>query len=135
VGSVRRALLLAAGHAAVVAALAGLVLPLVPTTPFVLLAAACYSRASERFSRWLQSHPRLGPVLRDWRAHRAIAPRAKLTAALVIVLSAVLSVTTAPGAIRWISPVVLSVVLVFVLSRPSPPEAVPADRPSEPFSS
>lgn len=114
--------LLLAGHLSVACAFAGLFLPLVPTTPFVLLAAACYSRASDRFAHWLEEHPRLGPVLRDWRAHRAIAPRAKATATVLILASAALSAATAPGALRWISPAILVVVLGLVLSRPSPPE-------------
>lgn len=118
----RRTGLLLVGHLAVACALAGVVLPLVPTTPFALLAAACYSRASDRFAHWLEDHPRLGPVLRDWRAHRAIAPRAKVTAAALIAASAVLSAATAPGALRWISPAILAVILCIVLSRPSPPD-------------
>ncbi|WP_370637411.1 YbaN family protein [Cupriavidus sp. AU9028] len=56
---------------------AGIFLPVLPTTPFVLLAAACFARGSQRFHRWLTNHPRLGPIIQDWERHRSIPLRAK----------------------------------------------------------
>jgi len=91
-GRVRRVLLLAAGWASVAFALAGVVLPLVPTTPFVLLAAACFVRASPQLHRRLVQHPRLGPFLERWRRDRAVPRAAKRRAYLVIVLSFSLSI-------------------------------------------
>ncbi|WP_019449737.1 YbaN family protein [Cupriavidus sp. BIS7] len=58
----------------------GIFLPLLPTTPFVLLAAACFARGSERFHHWLVTHQRFGPLVRDWQAHRSIPLRAKCLA-------------------------------------------------------
>jgi uncharacterized membrane protein YbaN (DUF454 family) len=55
----------------------GVVLPVLPTTPFLILAAACFARSSRRFEQRLLDHPRFGPVLRDWRARGAIPRRAK----------------------------------------------------------
>ncbi|MFJ1251377.1 YbaN family protein [Cupriavidus sp. CuC1] len=55
----------------------GIFLPVLPTTPFVLLAAACFARGSERFHARLLAHPRFGPPVRDWQAHRSIPLRAK----------------------------------------------------------
>lgn len=52
--------------------LAALVVPLVPTTPFLVLAAASLMRASPRLERWLVEHPLLGAPIRDWRAGRGV---------------------------------------------------------------
>ncbi|ABF07107.1 uncharacterized protein ACUXAV_005467 [Cupriavidus metallidurans] len=58
----------------------GIFLPVLPTTPFVLLAAACFARGSERFHRWLLAHHRFGPLVHDWQTHRSIPFRAKCLA-------------------------------------------------------
>lgn len=65
----------------------GLFLPVLPTTPFLLLAAACFARSSRRIFNWLLSHPRFGPLIREWREYRAIPYRAKRTALVLIALS------------------------------------------------
>ena len=110
---------------------AGVVLPLVPTTPFMLLAAYCFARSSPRLEGWLLDHPRFGPAIRDWRAHRAISNRAKRLAVIAIGLTFALSVALRlPGGILAVQAAVLSAVSLFILTRPTaPPE--PA-RPSAP---
>ncbi|MEO8138457.1 MAG: YbaN family protein [Gemmatimonadota bacterium] len=84
---VARFWLLAAGHLSVGLAVLGAFLPLLPTTPFLLLAAACYVRGSVRFYNWLLNRPTFGPMIRNWREHRAVAPRHKAIAILFIVVS------------------------------------------------
>ena len=76
----RRGLWAAAGLLALATGIVGAFLPLLPTTPLVLLSAFCFSRSSPRLERWLLEHPRFGPLIRDWRAYRAIPLRAKWTA-------------------------------------------------------
>lgn len=122
----RRLGFLALGHALVALGIIGVVLPVLPTTPFLLLAAACYARGSPRLEAWLLGHPRFGPALRDWRLHGAIAPRAK-RAALVGMMAgfALFWLLARPG---W--PLALGVLALmgvgagYVLTRPGgAPEA------------
>ena len=99
----------------------GIVLPVMPTTVFLLIALWAFSKSSIRFHRWLYTHPTLGRTIRAWHAHRVIPPRAKLLAVGMMTLSlAFVSLYVADG---WVLPVALGVVLAsvtaFIVSRPS----------------
>lgn len=102
--------------------IAGIILPLVPTTPFLLLAAYAFARSSPRLHAWLVTHPRLGPPINDWQAHGAIGRPAKVAAAIVmaatLLVSAALGVSTS---VLVIQAVVLSAAAAFVLTRPDAP--------------
>ncbi len=74
-----RGFYLGAGVACIALGVAGLVLPVLPTTPFILLAAFCFGRASPRLHRWLLRSRTFGPMIREWQQHRAIPWRTKLT--------------------------------------------------------
>lgn len=71
---------------------AGIFLPLLPTTPFLLLAAACFARASRRLHHWLLNHAVLGPIVMEWRAHRAMPYRSKLAALAMLAASMTASI-------------------------------------------
>ena len=75
-----RGLLWLAGTLALVLGLIGVLLPGLPTTPFVLLAAACYAKASPRLHAALLNHRLTGPLLRDWEANRSLTRRTKTIA-------------------------------------------------------
>jgi uncharacterized membrane protein YbaN (DUF454 family) len=72
--------LLTLGWLSVVLGVVGIFLPVLPTTPFLLLAAACFARSSERFYRWLVDHPKLGPWIRDYLDGNGIPLRGKVYA-------------------------------------------------------
>jgi len=86
-----RILLVVAGFTCVGLGIAGLVLPVLPTTPFMLLAAACFARSSPRFHRWLLHHRTFGPIVGEWERHRAIPWKTKLWG--IALMSATLAVS------------------------------------------
>ncbi|CAD5109660.1 YbaN family protein [Zestomonas carbonaria] len=70
--------LLAVGWLSVLLGVIGIFLPVLPTTPFLLLAAACFARSSERFYHWLIEHPKLGPWVRDYLDGNGIPLKGKV---------------------------------------------------------
>lgn len=82
-----RVLWVLAGFAALLIGGVGIVLPVLPTTPFVLLAAFAFGKGSVRLRNWLVDHARFGPIIRDWEAHGAIAIRYKRIAYTLMVLA------------------------------------------------
>lgn len=102
----------------------GAVLPLLPTVPFMLLAAFCFARGSERFHIWLLDHPRFGPAIRNWQAHGAISRRAKRAATIAIALTFLASALWGvPLYALAMQAAVLAIVLTFLLTRPEGPSA------------
>ena len=106
---------------ALLLALLGLLLPLLPTTPFLLLALALASRGSPRLHQWLYHHPHFGPLLHNWQQHGAISRKAKLSALLLIALSALLLLQVPLLAVRIAVWLLLAGVALFIYSRPEPP--------------
>src|SRR3989338_6935428 len=72
-----KALWIAGGFGALLLGLVGIVLPLFPTVPFLLLAAFCFARSSQHLHDWLTTHPRLGPPIARWNESGAISRQAK----------------------------------------------------------
>lgn len=83
----KRTILIIIGWLAVVLATLGVVLPLLPTTPFLLLAAWCFARSSPRFHHWLLYRSWFGSYIRHWQEHRALPPGAKPRALIFIVIT------------------------------------------------
>jgi uncharacterized membrane protein YbaN (DUF454 family) len=100
-----RGLLIAAGSACVLLGVLGIFLPLLPTTPFMLLAAACFARSSRRFHGWLLANPTVGPLIREWEQNRSIPRRTKLTAI------ALMSLTMAVSIVFFVEPLWLQLLL------------------------
>lgn len=92
----KRILLIILGWVCVVLATLGVVLPLLPTTPFLLLAAWCFARSSPRFHYWLLYRSWFGGYLRHWQEHRALPPKAKGKAVVVILVTFAISLYFVP---------------------------------------
>lgn len=103
---------------------AGTVLPLVPTTPLLLLAAFCFARSSERLHDWLVNHPTLGPPIADWRRDRAIRRSAKRLATIAVAAAMSASLLLGVGGmVLALQAATLLVVLIFLWTRPEPGDA------------
>ncbi|RNE66388.1 DUF454 domain-containing protein [Vibrio cholerae] len=74
----------------------GIFLPLLPTTPFILLSSACFLRSSPLFYRWLNQHATFGPMIQNWQQHGAVSKAVKKRATLFIVLSFAFSIWMVP---------------------------------------
>lgn len=100
--------------------LIGVFLPLLPTVPFMLLAAFCFARSSERLHQWLITHKTFGPPIIDWQERGAISPKAKRYATISVVM--VFGISLIIG-LKWqvlaIQALTLTCVLIFLWSRPS----------------
>ena len=83
-------------------AILGIFLPLLPTTPFVLLAAACFARSSEKWHQWLLNNQTFGPMIRNWEQNRCISRRVKLTAILSMILVGGFSIFFAVESTLWL---------------------------------
>jgi uncharacterized membrane protein YbaN (DUF454 family) len=114
-------LLKALGFMFVGLGLAGVFLPLLPTTPFLLLAAGCFARSSPAFHDWLLTHRLLGPYIRDWERDRSIPLTAKLTAVAMMAasLSWMAFASNAPAIAVWMAGALLSCVAAWIITRPT----------------
>lgn len=117
-----RPLWIAAGSLCLALAAAGALLPLLPTTPFVLLAAFCYARGSKRLHAWLLAHPRFSPGLQAWRRHRAVSAGAKRASLAAMALALVVSLAAGvSAAVLAVQALVMAGAATFILTRPLPP--------------
>ena len=100
----------------------GVVLPLLPTTPLVLVAAFAFARSSERLHQWLLDHDVFGALIDNWRRYGAISRRAKVVSVVSMVAILGISLVAAvPAYVIGIQVVVLGAAATFILSRPLPP--------------
>jgi hypothetical protein len=110
---------LTVGVLALAAGIVGLFLPIVPTVPFVLLAAFGFARSSDRLHRWLLEHPVFGPPIADWQERGAVSRRAKWIASLSMAGSGALAVALGlPSFVIALQAAVMAAAAGFVWTRP-----------------
>ncbi|MGD9423921.1 DUF454 family protein [Pantoea sp. NSTU24] len=126
----QRILLLTLGWLAIVLGTLGIVLPLLPTTPFMLLAAWCFARSSPRFHHWLLWKSPFGRYLRHWQHYRAMPPGAKVRAICLIVATFSLSLFLVHQFwVRIMLLIMLAALLLFMWRIPVVAEAADAPQP------
>jgi uncharacterized protein len=116
----QRLLWMLAGLLALLVGIVGIFVPLLPTVPFVLLAAFCFSRGSERLETWLVQHPRFGPPIEAWRRNRAVPLRAKQLATAMMAASSLGTWFVVQSPWRWAPAVVCFCVALWLWSLPTP---------------
>jgi uncharacterized membrane protein YbaN (DUF454 family) len=97
----------------------GILMPLLPTTPFLLLAAYCFARSSPKLHDWLLNQPTFGPLISNWDRYGSIDRPTKRIAMIVILLT--LGITLVIGVPWWalaLQVVVLATATAFILTRP-----------------
>ncbi len=98
----------------------GIIVPLLPTVPFLLLATFCFARSSSRLHNWIVTHPTFGPFIEDWNRSGAINLKAKRLATISIVLVIGLSILLRFSVFIFIIQcITLSLVMLFIWTRPS----------------
>jgi len=118
-----RWLYFAAGWLCLALGAVGAVLPVLPTTPFVLLAAWCFSKSSTRLHSWLLSHRTFGPYIVAWEQHRVIPLRAKILSASIIALLIGYMLIASPAPV-WAKVLAVAFVVwgqAYVWTKPSHP--------------
>lgn len=123
----QRLLWMLAGLVSLLVGIVGIFLPILPTTPFVLLAGFCFSRGSERLEAWMLGHPRFGPMIVAWRQNRAVPLRAKQLATVMMAISAIGTWFVVRSPWRWAPAIVCTCVALWLWSLPTTPVAPPAD--------
>ncbi|WP_208437216.1 YbaN family protein [Bartonella taylorii] len=109
------------GWAMVILGIIGIVLPIMPTVPFLLVASWCFARSSPRFHHWLNNHRVFGPPIKQWEEKRAIPPLIKVFA-VVSMAGGFLSFLMMLHPALWFALLVAAVLLliaIYIVTRPS----------------
>lgn len=118
-----RGVLIACGWTAIVCGVAGIFLPVVPTVPFLLLAAVCFAKSSDKLHQWLLQHNHLGPLLHAYLNGSGIPFRAKITSLVMICTSIPASVIFFVNT-TWVKVVLVAIAVIicgYLLSLPTAP--------------
>lgn len=119
--TIKKTFYLTSGIVSLILGIAGIFLPLLPTTCFILLAAFCFSKSSERLYRYLIQHPLFGPSIKEWQEHGIIPMRIKIIASGMMLLSVSypLLFIDFSLAIKLVTTASIIAALIFIWSRPS----------------
>lgn len=124
------------GFMAVGLGIIGIPLPVLPTTPFILLAAFLFAKGSPRYHAWLTNHKTFGKMVRDWEEHGSIPTRVKILTTIMIAIGVsfplLLYSERVPLVARWATVILASIGWIFVMTRPSGPRSADSEKKSLP---
>jgi len=120
---IHKYLFLMAGFISMIFGFIGMFLPILPTTPFMILAAFCFSKSSEKLHKWLLSRPHIGKLITDWEKDGVIRMKAKIYSTIVIIplFSYTLIFVNVNNWVKAVLVLIAISVLSFIWSRPSKP--------------
>lgn len=114
-------LLIAIGCVSLTLGVLGIFLPVLPTTPFLLLSAACFARSSQRFYNWLIGHPKLGGYIEGYLNGKGIPLKAKIYSLLLMwpmMMFSAFYVLNSPAP-KIVFPIIAILVSIYILTRPT----------------
>lgn len=109
------------GWLAIILGVIGILLPLLPTTPFMLLAAFCFARSSDRCHRWLLNHRIFGPLITDWQRYGVIRTSTKRLATISMLLIGSIPLYLLAWPLKLLVASIFICVLTFIWTRPASP--------------
>lgn len=115
-----RGILVFISFISLVLAVLGIFLPILPTTPFLILSAFLYAKSSSKFYNWIMNHRLFGPSLRDWKNHRSVSKKSKILAIAMILATFSISIVFVVPiiAIKILLGVIGITILVFIIRLP-----------------
>ena len=120
----KKALYVFSGVFSLALGLLGIILPVLPTTVFILLAAFFFARSSERLHGWIINHKRFGPTILNWQKYGAVSKIARIRAVSTMIGILVISILLSlPLLVIIIQALAMAAVSVFLLTRPYPPDS------------
>ena len=103
----------------------GAILPGMPTTVFLILAAWAASKGWPQMDNWLLKHTKYGSTLRDWRAHGTVPRKAKwLASIMMLIIGIIMLFTTAPLAVKAFTNITMLIVAIWLWRRPEPDQVM-----------
>lgn len=100
----------------------GIIIPGIPTTPFLLLSAWFFSKSSSFLENWLINHKIFGPLIRDWNKYKSISRKSKIIAVIIIIPTFAFSIYSS---LNTIIDILLGITCIslctYLISRPEPP--------------
>lgn len=109
------------GYLSLALGVIGIFLPVMPTTPFIIVAAFCFSKSNKKIHRWLRQHKIFGSALRDWESHKVIKTKFKIIASITMTSGLIYPIffSNYDKRVNIVIISVLAIVFIFIWSRPS----------------